>query len=187
MNRGPRLAATSESEIVFGIELVDGLVARNGFRLFRQWLGNVVLLVQGGVHAALTLRGSDEALVGTLGIRTLIDREGVIARLGEGVNLRAPAIRAVSPARDWLAWLGGPIQVCERRSLRFLPREIGLYPLGSHHDTRLEILRGVDLLLPFRMEKTRSGWEGWEPVERGKTGMAAIGVGELDRQLGGAR
>jgi len=67
------------------------------------------------------LQGGDETLVSTLGILTVIDGEGVIARLGEGVDLGAPAITAVSPTRDGFALLGnGLVEVSERRSPGFL-------------------------------------------------------------------
>jgi hypothetical protein len=183
VHRGTRLGAASESEVVLGIELVDGPVAREGGGVVRQGLRYLVLDVQGRVDTTLTLRGSDESLVSTLGIFAPIDGEGVIARLGEGVDLGAPAVSAVSPARNRLAFLGkGLIEVSERRSLGLLLAQVGLDPLSGHHDTGLVLLRDVDLLLRRLLaEKGRARWEGWEAVEWGKARMAAIGVGELDR------
>ena len=58
--------------------------------------------------------------------------------LGKGVNLNAPAISAVSPTGDRLAFLRrGLVEVGGWRSLRLLLAQIGLDPLSSHHDTRL--------------------------------------------------
>ena len=68
MHRGVRLAATSEGDVVLGVELVDGLVVGRGSWLVRQWLRYLVLEVQSRVDTTLALRGSDEALVSTLGI-----------------------------------------------------------------------------------------------------------------------
>ena len=141
MHGSTRLAATSESEIILGVELANGLVAGKRGGLIREWLRHLVLDIQGGVDTTLALRGSNKALVSTLGIGALIDRERVIAGLGEGVDLRAPTISAVSPSRDRLALLGrGLIEMSERRSLGFLFAQVGLDPLSSHHDTRLVLL-----------------------------------------------
>ena len=187
MDRATRLAATSESEVVLGVELVDSLVARES-GIFRQWLGHLVLGVQCRVDTTLALGGSDEALVSTLGILALVDGEGVITGLGEGVDLRAPAVTAVSPTGDRLALLGSElVEVSKGRSPRLLLAEVGLDPLGSHHDTRLVLLREVDLGLRLSAEEGRTGRERWEAVEWGKARMAAISVGELDRRVGGAR
>jgi hypothetical protein len=72
----------------------------------------------------------------------------MIARLGEGVDFSAPAIGAISPSGDELAFVGrGSVEMGEGRSLGLLFAEIGLDPLGSHHDTGLVFLGGVDLLL----------------------------------------
>jgi len=134
----------------------------------------------------VALRGGDETLVSTLGIITVVDGEGVIARLGEGVDLGAPAITAVSPTRDGFAFLGnGLVEVSERRSLGFLLAQVGLDPLSGHHDTGLILLRDVDLLLRrILAKKGRAGWKGWEAVERSEACMAAIGVGEFERRIG---
>jgi hypothetical protein len=146
VHRGTRLGATSESAIVLGVELVNSLVAGERGGLLRLW--HLVLGVQGGVDTALALRGSDKALVSTLGILTLVNGEGVIARLGEGVDLCAPAVGPVSPARDRLALLGGGrVEMGKGRSLRLLLAQVGLDPLSSHHDTGLVLLRDVDLVV----------------------------------------
>ena len=68
MHRSTRLAATSESEVVLGVELADSLVAREGGVLIRQRLRYLVLGIQGRVDAAMALRGSDKAFVSTLGV-----------------------------------------------------------------------------------------------------------------------
>ena len=129
----------------------------------------------------LALGGGDESLVSTLWIRGLVDGERVITRLGEGVDLRAPAISAVGPPRDRLAFLRrGSIEVGKGRSLELLLAKIGLDPLGSHHDTELVLLRRVNLLLRLTLEKGWLRWEGWEVIEGSKSGMASIGIGELD-------
>jgi len=63
-------------------------------------------------------------------IRALVDGEGVIAGLGEGVDLRPPAVAAVSPAGDGLALVGrGWFEVSEGGSLRHLlgAGEVGKY------------------------------------------------------------
>ena len=186
MHRGTRFGAASESEVVLGIQLVDGPVAREGGRVVRQGLRDLVLDVQGRVDTTLVLGGSDETLVSTLGILAVADGESVIARLGERVNLGAPTIRAVSPAGDRLALLGkGLVKVSERRSLRLLLAQVGLDPLSGHHDTGLVLLRDVDLLLRRLLaEKGRAGWKGWEAIARGKAGMVAISGGEFDRGIG---
>ena len=36
-------------------------------------------------------------------------------------------------------------------------------------------------------EEMWTRWEGWEAIERGKACVAAIGIGELDRRICGAR
>jgi len=61
--------------------------------------------------------------------------------------------------------------------------QIGLDSLSSHHDTRLILLRGVDLLLWLVGEGMRAWWEEWEAIERGKACVAAIGISELDRRI----
>ena len=102
---------------------------------------SLVLAVQGGVDSTLTLRGGNKALVGTLGIGTLIGGESVIARLGERVGLSAPTISTVGPPGDVLWLVGwGSVEVSEGRSLWLLLAEIGLDPLSGHHDTRLVLL-----------------------------------------------
>lgn len=59
-----------------------------------------MLGIEGGVDAtALALGGSDEALAGTLGIRGFVDRERVMARLGEGERMHA-SHQSRRPARD---------------------------------------------------------------------------------------
>jgi hypothetical protein len=132
------------------------------------------------------LGGGDKALVSTLGILGLIDGESVIARFGERVDFRTPAIGPVSPARDRLAFLGGElVEVGKGRTLRLLLAEVGLDPLSGHHDTRLVLLREVDLGLRLSAEKGRTRWEGWEAVEWSKARMAAIGVGQFDRRICG--
>ena len=92
-----------------------------------------------------------------------------------------PAISAVGPPKDRLAFLRrGSVEVGKGRSLGLLLAQIGLDPLGSHHDTGLVLLRGVDLLLRLTLEKGWPRWEGWEVIEGSKSGMASIGIGELD-------
>jgi hypothetical protein len=113
LDRVPRLAATSKGKVVFRVELVDGLVVGRGFGLIGQWLGHMVLLVQGRVDATLSMGRSNESVIGMIGIGTLVDWEGVIPGLGKRVNFCTPAIATVSPARDRLTELGGPVQVCE--------------------------------------------------------------------------
>ena len=68
MHRSTRLAATNESEVVLGVELANSLVAREGDVFIRQRLRYLVLDIQGRVDAAVALRESDKAFVGTLGI-----------------------------------------------------------------------------------------------------------------------
>jgi len=76
--------------------------------------------------------------VSTLGIQALIDGERVITRVGEGVDLRAPAVGAISPTSDRLVIIGrGLVEMSEGRSLGVLLVRVGLNPLGSHHDTGL--------------------------------------------------
>jgi hypothetical protein len=72
---GPRLAATSESEIVLGVELIHSLVASERGRFLGQQLRDLILEVEGRVDATLTLRSGDKAFVGTFGIGTLIERK----------------------------------------------------------------------------------------------------------------
>jgi hypothetical protein len=188
VDRGTRFRAASESEVIFGVELVDGPVARKGGGVLRQRLRHLILGVQGRVDTTLTLRGSDEALVSALGILTLVDGERVIARLGEGIDFGAPAVSAVGPARDRLAFLGSElVEMSERRPLRLLLAQVGLDPLSGHHDAGLVLLRDVDLRPRLLAKKGRTRWEGWEVVEWGKERMAAVGVGELDRGVGRTR
>lgn len=75
MDRGPRLAATSEGEVVLGIQLIHSLVASERGRFFGQQLRDLILEVQSGVNATLTLGRGNKALVGTFGVGTLIDRK----------------------------------------------------------------------------------------------------------------
>ena len=53
----------------------------------------------------MALRGSDKAFVSTFGIWTLTGRERAVTRLGKGVDPSVPAISAVSPTGDRLAFL----------------------------------------------------------------------------------
>ena len=118
----------SESEVVLRVELVNGPVARKG-RVVGRWLRHLVLDIQGGVNAVLVLGGGNESLVRVLWIRGLVNGERVITRLGEGVDLRVPAISAVGPPRDRLAFLRrGSIEVGKGRSLELLLAKIGLDP-----------------------------------------------------------
>ena len=105
----------------------------------------------------------------------------MITRLGKGVDLRGPAISAVGPLRDRFAFLRrGSVEVGKGRSLGLLLAQIGLDPLGSHHDTGLIFLRGVDLLLWLTLGKEWPRWEGWEAIEGSEPGVASIGISELD-------
>ena len=106
----------------------------------------------------------------------------MIARLGKGVDLSAPAVAAISPSRDGLAFVGrSSVKMSEGRSLGLLFAKVGLDPLSSHHDTGLVFLRRIDLLLRLTLEKVWPRREGWEAIERSKARMAAIGVGKLQR------
>jgi len=129
------------------------------------------------------LRGSDEALISTLGILTLIDRGGVIARLGERVDLGTSAVSAVSPVRDMLAFLGnGLVEVSEGRSLELLLEQVCLGPLERPSQYRTGIASG------HRSSAVKTiggeGWEGLEAVEWDKARVAAISDGESDRRIG---
>jgi len=96
------------------------------------------------------------------------------------INLSPPAISAVSPTRDRFAFLrNGLVEMSERRSFGPLLAQVGFDPLSGHHDAGLVLLRDVDPLLQRLLAE-----EGWEAVEWGKVGVAAIGVGELDRRAG---
>jgi len=87
------------------------------------------------------LGGGDEALVSTLGILVLVDGEGVITRLGEGIYLGTPAVSAISPTRDGFVFLGnGLVEMSERRSFGLLLAQVGFDPLNGHHDTGLVLL-----------------------------------------------
>jgi len=66
----------------------------------------LALDVHGQAMSPGQLRGSDEALVGMLGILTSIKGEQVIMKLGEGVDLSAPAVSVVSPAKDRFMFIG---------------------------------------------------------------------------------
>ena len=102
----------------------------------------------------------------------------MITRHGEEVDLHAPATSAISPPRDRLVFLQrGSIEV---GTFGLLLAKIGLDPLGSHHDTGLVPLRGVDLLLQLMLEKGWPWWDGWEVIGGSKSGVASVGIGELD-------
>ena len=103
-----------------------------------------------------TFRTPSSVMVAAVTLWRVVNLHVVIAGLGEGVDLRTPAVTVISPARDRLALLGRKLVEVGGRLLSLLLAEVGLDPLSSHHDTGLVLLREVNRLRLLM----KGGWGG---------------------------